>query len=191
MIQVISYFTNDSYRQQAEEMAQSARSVGLSVTLYSRPDTGHWHTGCNYKAGVVLSALHEFKGEPVLFLDADTRVRAYPVLLNNLDADFAAFFLEPTVPSGGCLWFNGRRGVRYAEAWAKQVSDHPEREDDSLNFSAALASVQPASIYRLPPSYNWHDSMRGSFPGASPVIEHLFVGHHNYPVNRTKEQQHG
>jgi hypothetical protein len=180
---VISFYTGPTYKVGAEAMAASAERVGLRVKLYARPDLGSWWKNCNQKCQVVKEALQEFGGEPVLYQDADTRFVAYPRELDGLDSDFAAYFLVPGIPSGGTLWFNGRRAIPIVDAWVNRVSVRPEHEDDSQNFRDALRSVLGLRIQHLPPAYNWHEaSMRRSFPGATPVIEHLFLGAHDYPV---------
>ena len=179
---VVSFYTSEKYQKNAEALKASAEGVGLKCVISPRPDLGSWWANCNQKSEFVLECIDKYN-EPILWQDADTRFLGYPALLDSIDADMAAFFYNPTVPIGGTLWFNGKRGRRYAEAWAKIVADNPTREDDSINFRQALRSVPKASIYHLPPSYCWNEGhMRPSYPTAEPIIIHGYVGAHDYPV---------
>ena len=84
-------------------------------------------------------------------------------------------------------WFGGKsRALRYVKAWADIVSANPSREDDSINFREALASIRNSNIKRLPPAYCWHEAtMRSAYPGVTePIIQHLSIGAHNYPITR-------
>lgn len=181
---VVGYYTNEKYRQQAQAMKASAEAVGLRCEISEKPDLGTWWQNCNHKSAFLVECLNRYGEEPVLYQDADTRFLRYPKLLDTIEGDMAAFFFSPTVPVGGCLWFNGkRRSLRYAEAWAKMVSDNPTREDDSMNFRDALKSIKCSNIRHLPPSYGWNEDMRGIFPGVTePVVVHSFIGMHNYPI---------
>jgi hypothetical protein len=183
-LKVITFYTSEKYKLQAEALRQSAESVGLECIAISRPDLGSWWLNANQKSQVVLECLEKYGDEPILWQDADTRFLRYPILLDSLDADMAAFFHSPTVPIGGTLWFNGkRRAMRYVATWAKTVADNPTREDDSINFREALSSIKNPNIQHLPPAYCWNeDSMRASFPTADPVITHSFIGAHDYPI---------
>lgn len=186
---VVSYYTNEKYRRHAEAMKASAEAVGLKCIIEPKPDLGAWWKNCNYKSAFVLECLDRFGDEPILWQDSDTRFLKYPKLLEEIDADMAAFFWSTTIPIGGTLWFNGRsRARRYVEAWAKTVADNPTREDDSINFRESLASIRKAHIKHLPPTYCWNEpSMRLSYPGVTdPVILHSFAGNHDYPEDKPK-----
>ncbi len=191
-MRVISYYTNEFYRDQALALASSAEAVGLSVTLYAEPHADAWWKNTNRKCEVVRKALLEAGDEPVLFQDADTRFLAYPELLYHVDADFALFFITPSkqgVPSGGTLWFNGRRALPLVEEWCRNVRARPHLDDDAFNLKGAIQTIRP-SIYHLPPAYNWDEaSMRTLYPGAVPVIQHYFVGEHDYPVDHFRGGQ--
>lgn len=181
---VISFYTNEKYKLQAEEMKASAVAVGLRCELIERPDRGSWWKNCNQKSEVILEALDKYGNEPILWQDADTRFRKYPELLDQIDADMAAFFYSPRIPIGGTLWFNGQKARKYVEAWAKMVRENPTREDDSINFRDALASVKNSRIEHLPPAYCWNEkTFRGCYPGVTdPVIVHNYAGLHDYPI---------
>lgn len=191
-MRVISYYTNDEYKRQAELMAETAVLVGLSPILYAMPDEGVWWKNTNQKCEVVRKALLEKPDEPVLFQDADTRFLQYPALLRSVDADFAVYFIvagKPGVPSGGTMWFNGRRALPLVEEWCRNVKKNPERDDDAFSLRGALQTVRP-SVYHLPPAYNWdEESMRIKFPGADPVILHLYVGKHDYPIDHFRRRK--
>lgn len=183
-MKVVSFYTNEVYRLQAEGMKASAEAVGLSVELIERPDRGAWWKNCNQKCEVVLEAMNRWPKEDILWADADMRFLRYPAIFDGLDSEFAAFFYAPFHPIGGALWFSANGGRHYAETWAKEVAAHPEREDDSINFRAALRTVPQPRMTHLPPSYCWNEGhMRNAYPGVTePVILHSYIGKHDYPV---------
>ena len=180
---VISFYTSEKYRLHAQAMRESAESVGLKCEITQKPDLGSWWMNANQKSAFVLECLEKYGDEKLLWQDADTRFLKYPILLDSLEHDMAAFFFSPRVPIGGTIWFNGHKAKRYVAAWAKMVQENPTREDDSINFRDALSSVKNSSIQHLPPSYCWNEkSMRASYPGAQPIIIHGYAGDHDYPV---------
>lgn len=182
---VVGYYTGEHYKKNAEGMKASAEAVGLRCEITEKPDLGSWYLNCNQKSAFVLECIEKYK-EPILYQDADTRFLRYPKLLDEIDADMAAFFYSPIIPIGGTLWFNGLRAKRYVQTWAKIVADNPTREDDSMNFRDALKVVKSPSIFHLPPTYCWNEKhMRNAYPGVKdPVILHAYIGAHDYPVTK-------
>jgi hypothetical protein len=164
-------------------MKASAEKVGLSCVLFERPDAGAWWQNCNQKSEVILGALDSCGDEKIIWNDADTRYISYPKLFDTIDADYAAFYMNPQVSIGGTMLFNGKKAIRYVEAWVKNVRENPTLEDDSINLRRALQKIAYPSIFHLPPAYCWFEpTMRPAFPHTIPVIEHKYVGKRDYPV---------
>lgn len=186
-MRVVSFYTDEKYQAEAEDMKTSAEAVGLECTITKKPDLGKWYLNCNQKSAFLMECLELYGDEPILYQDADTRLLRYPKLLDNLNCDFAAFFNSPTIPIGATLWFNGKtRAMKYVRTWVNIVKDHPTREDDSINFREALSSIRNPNIHHLPPTYCWHEqTMRSAYPGATdPIIIHGSIGAHDYPIVR-------
>lgn len=182
-MKVITFHTGGKYLEQATALKASAEKVGLECIVYERPNAGSWWQNCNQKCEVIREALEKYPDEPVIWNDADTRYVSYPKLFDGLEADYAAFYINPQVSIGGTMFFNGKKAIRYVDAWVKNVRENPTLEDDSINLRRALQRITYPSIFHLPPAYCWYEkTMRPAFPHAIPVIEHHYFGKRDYPV---------
>ncbi len=86
---IIGYATEGSqYVAHAEEMARTAAFFGFDVRIEKTKDTGSWAGNTYQKAGVILEALERFN-RPVVYLDADARIRRYPSFLDAQMADLS------------------------------------------------------------------------------------------------------
>ena len=187
-MKVITFQTGGKYLEQAQALKASAEKVGLELVMYERPNLGSWWSNCNQKCEVILEALRTYPNEPVIWNDCDTRYLSYPKLFDTIDTDYAAFYMNTKVSIGGTMFFNGKKALRYVEAWAKNVRENPTLEDDSINLRRALQKITYPSIFHLPPSYCWYEkSMRPEFPHTVPVIEHHCIGKRDYPVMDVKD----
>jgi len=188
-VRCFTFHTGGKYAANAEALKASAEAVGLECVVYERPDLGSWWKNCNQKCEVVYEALKRFGDEPIIWNDSDTRYVSYPKLFESIEEDFAAYYMTPAVSIGGTMFFNGAsKALRYVDAWRNNVQANPENEDDSINFRRALQAIRPRSIFHLPPAYCWNEkTMRAGFPGTIPVIEHSYIGAHDYPVILAKD----
>lgn len=184
MLRVFSMHTNDLYKEQAEQMAASARFYGLATELFERPDLGSWWQNCNQKSQLVLEMITKYPDEISVWVDADCRFVDKPNLFYEIgDFDIAMFFANQTYFSSAVLWLNGKRALPYVEGWCDNVEANPTLEDDMHNFRASVQEQTHRGVFHLPPAYCWAKrEMRSKFPGAKPVIVHAMVGTHNYPV---------
>jgi hypothetical protein len=184
----LTFNTGGQYKEQAEALRASAEKFGIEFIVIDRPDHGTWWQNCNQKCEVILDALKTYGDEPVIWNDSDTRYRSYPKLFETLDYDYAAYYMDPQVSIGGTMFFNGKRALRYVEAWVKNVRENPTLEDDSINLRRAIQRVSYPSIFHLPPAYCWNElTMRATFPHTLPVIEHEYFGERDYPVMEAKD----
>jgi hypothetical protein len=184
VIRIISFFTSDLYKEQAEKMAATAQFFGLRTELFERPDLGAWWKNVNQKCGVVLEALTKYPDDQIVCTDADCRYIGDPVLFRKLgDYDLAMFYANTSYFSSAVLFLNGRKALPYVQRWVENVTNHAEYEDDIYNLRGAIMAEPRRNIYHLPPSYCWNArEMRSMFPTAKPVILHAPVGVHDYPV---------
>lgn len=92
---VVGYFTKDTgYEEEIKGMVASARAHGLEVYVEGVESQGSWTANTYYKAVFIDRMLEKFPRRPLLFLDADSRIRRYPALLDNFTADFGASVFE-------------------------------------------------------------------------------------------------
>lgn len=132
--------------------------------------SGAWAETCARKPGHLLE---RWSWDPLCWLDADARVRAYPALLvEGLRADVAwhRFGVEDL---SGTLWVSGtRRAKRFLEAWHDRCTRAPQTWDQ--HHLAGALEESGATHAELPAEYCWiHDLSPKRYGAADPVIEHL------------------
>jgi hypothetical protein len=186
-MKVITFHTGGKYLEKALTLKASAEKVGLDFVMYEREYPGTWWQACNMKCEVILEALETYN-EPIIWNDSDTRYISYPKLFETIDADYGAFYINPNLSIGGTMFFNGKKAIRYVEAWVANVRQNPILEDDSINLKRAIQSIPYPSIFHLPPAYCWNEkTMRTSFPHTIPVIEHYYGGARDYPIGELRD----
>jgi hypothetical protein len=184
---VVGYYTaGTSYAQEIVEMERSARFFGLDVDIVEVEPRGDWHYNCMLKGHVVREMMEKYQGRPILYLDADSRVRRYPTLFDNYAVDFAyCTFDWDNIPG------TGRRGKevssavmyirrtpatielinRWCDANERNIRDG-QRVFDQVVLSKVLVGARDKERHgHLPMNYNQiFDSMAGL---GDPVIEQM------------------
>lgn len=175
------YTKNTPYEQEIKEMARSARAFGLDVYTEPYESTGEWAHNAQYKAQFIKDCLDRFKA-PVLYLDADSRIRRYPALFDNLDAGFAYCPFKwpewgnpdrPPEISSAVLYARPLKSVyRLLDKWITALRTMPHEWDQKI-----LAQVLHqhkwgrTRVLELPPQYDMiFDSMAHL---GVPVIEQM------------------
>jgi hypothetical protein len=111
------------YVREVEEMVRTARAMGLEVVVEQYESRGDWFLNTHYKPVFMEQMLRKYK-RPILWLDADSRVRQYPALFDDLTADI------------GWVWWDwdeiGRNGIT------------------GIELSTSILYLRPkAEVYRL------------------------------------------
>lgn len=193
-MKIVSYYT-DLYAWDAEQLIKSLARQGVSdFKVERRPQLGSWERNTQYKAPFILEKLLE--GEPVVWTDADSRIRQYPSLFDQLTSDVAFFYLtkqqvpEFKLPAGsilsreavdrdgylqsGTMFFNYTpRTIELLNKWIS-INDQDHVQWDQWTLQTAIGQVPDLIVEKLPPEYVWIDgSSEGIFGSRKPVIEHL------------------
>lgn len=113
---VVTFYT-PRYAGYALQLVESCKQHGLAFHAAPRPDQGSWVKNCAMKATVVQEALDAFKA-PILWLDADATVKAYPELLREPKEDFAIY----ARPGGERIQPAGRGWMSISPEWPKDLS---------------------------------------------------------------------
>ncbi len=135
------------YRHEAEEMVRTARAMGLEVVVEEYADRGNWYLNTHYKPEFMGRMLREHK-RPILWLDADSRVRKYPVLFDELKADVGWVWwdwdevgrrgIEGLELSTSILYLKPKKDVyRLLDAWQQINAERPGQHDQE-NLQALL-----------------------------------------------------
>lgn len=92
---VVSFYTRGTgYEAEAKRMVQTAHQMGLETDVEPLETLGGWTANTYFKAQFLRRKLDEHKGRPIVWLDADVEVRAYPAILDNLPADIAVNIVD-------------------------------------------------------------------------------------------------
>jgi hypothetical protein len=138
---------------------------------YSINESGAWASNAAQKARVIRTALDDFWPEPVVWVDADARIKAFPTLLETLlwqDIDIAYHRRKSTHRRydgellTGTLYFGNTVEARLIlDLWIKAIEENPGTWDQKL-LDGVLGGVNVQSMraytghpkeYDLPASY--------------------------------------
>jgi hypothetical protein len=186
---VIGYYTKDSeYKKEIRGMEQTARFFGLDVHIYEMESLEDWHYNCLLKPTVIEQAMKDFPKRPLLFLDADARIRKYPELFDGWMTNFgycqfdwanvpdatrqdtevssAVLFIRPTVATKDLIF-------RWKDACERCISNKEKVFDQQVLAKVLQSWKVPKEcvVERIPMSYNQiFDTMAGL---GEPVIEQM------------------
>ena len=149
---VISFYTAaTAYEQEAQRLRRSCDRFGLPLHLEALASTGRWVSNCALKGPFVLRCLERFQ-RPVLWLDADAEVVAYPVLFERAAFEFAAYM--PGAMLSGTLYFAWTApALALATDWAQRCRRRPRVWDQRLLQEAYEAHRQRLVFRPLPQGY--------------------------------------
>jgi len=175
----ISFYTRgNGYEAEAMELGRTLDHFGLPGDLVPLPPFSNWVEACGYKP-VFIQRMREKHGKrPLVWLDADARVRQYPRLFLDmpLGTDFAAHWKdktdsEPGELLSGTLYFAPTKAADELLAdWARTCSARP-REWDQHVLQNLVEGREGLKVQNLPPNYTQiFDLMAGA---GEPVIEHM------------------
>lgn len=176
----VSYFTDLFYLREAFELQRSLELHGLEHCIQQVPDLKSWGRNTNHKPQFLLQMHHRFPKRPLVWLDADARVRRFPAL-------FAAFATSSVQlayhtwkrgdkPCSGTVFLGpGEWRSPYLQNWIKECTEHP-----TLTDQVCMARAYPYPPVNLPEEYCWiydlslPDTIKVATPQHfMPVIEHM------------------
>ncbi len=170
MVVYVTHFTMGSpYEQEALELQESAQAYGVEVIVLPTTHQGSWCQNAAMKAEVI-ERFHADGMPPIVWLDADARIRKVPGYFDGLDCDFAAHTRAGRELLSGTLYFgNTAKSLELVKKWREINRAHPTRWDQKNLDSALLQLKMP--VHELPASYcQIFDIMRNE---GEPVIEHM------------------
>jgi hypothetical protein len=166
----ISFYT-PIYRSEADGLLATLAAFGLSADVRLVESQGSWVRNCARKADFIAEMMDEYPGRPLVWLDADARVRQWPELLFHLDCDFAAHWKGGTELLSGTLYFGGTDAARrLVQPWAAMCRADPDVWDQK-HLQRVVGNADGLRVDTLPAPYVLiFDLMKDEGP---PVIEHL------------------
>lgn len=181
MFRIVTFATDDRYRECAARMVDSAakNAPGIPVTLIQAPDLGSWEQNVLQKAAIIEEVFYDQEDfDAVVYLDADATFSANPVLFHQLvdrSVDFAAHWRAGVELLSGTLFF--RRSAAAAgllSAWRAECERRISENDLAWDQVVLQDLVWRSGcrVEQLPASYcQIFDSMAKSILG-DPVIVH-------------------
>ena len=174
----VTFFT-PRYAAEADGLRQTLDAFALPHLLQPVADLGSWQLNTQAKSRFVLGVLESHPGKPIVWLDADARVRKYPALFDPPPGcDFAAHWLDngsckPWELLSGTLYFSGSdASIALAGDWANECEKSPDDYDQlCLDRCVQRAKAAGLKVLYLPPSYTQIFDLMAQH--GEPVIEHL------------------
>lgn len=169
----ISFFTVGTlYEQHATELTKTLDAFNLPMDIVPiTPGFDSWEKTCNFKPTFILNMMAKHAGRPLVWVDADARIRRRPILFDSLakeNYDIAYHLRAGIELLSGTLYLSPSC-QRLVEAWQKECQSSP-LQWDQISLGNALRQV-PVKAFNLPPTYcQIFDTMKGA---GDPVIEHL------------------
>jgi hypothetical protein len=166
---IVSFFT-PAYEAEAREMEATAREFGLDTDVRAVPSRGDWTLNCGMKPAFIRSMQLEYPDRPIVWLDADARVRRMPDLFTALDCDFAAHWRYASELLSGTLYLGPTPAAKaLVSAWCEAQAKAPG-EWDQKTLQRVIESGFPARIERLPAEYT---AIFDAGMCDEPVVEHM------------------
>ena len=137
---------------------------------------------CAQKPEIIYDGMQDYWPHPIVWLDADARVRSRPELFRELywmGMDFAAHVRESRSHRSydgemlsGTLWCaNSTRCRDLLSAWIERCIDEPGKFDQR-HLAEAVMKCDGLKSHRLPESYCAFDLVMKDHPSTVPVIWH-------------------
>ena len=134
---IVSYYTpGTAYETNAMALQQDAMRLGLPARIEPRPARGSWVENCAQKAGFIRE-LHRQERRPLLWLDADARLRRPLHVLEGISADLAVARRRGWEFYTGQIYFGaGPAAARLLDIWCDYCEKFPQIWDQvSLGYA--------------------------------------------------------
>jgi SAM-dependent methyltransferase len=183
----ISYYTSGSYYEdEAAELSESLRALGLRQEVVGIPDQGTWQRNTQAKAAFIASRQAAHPADRLVYVDADAIVIHRPELFWQIEADFAAHWWCEDCLQSGTLMFSPTPAARKLVArWVDICRRYPEVLPDGRPawdqrcLQLAVREEQPLGLRaeKLPGGYCWCVGLTQEHrPHLRPTILHKWGG---------------
>jgi len=167
---IVSYYTT-LYQFEAENLERSLIKFlpEISYNIEEYPESGSWEKNTHYKAIFIKEKLTQ----PIIWTDADSELKQYPKLFDEVDCDVAFhWFKSSELISGTMYWNNTEKSHELLDSWIRLNQLFPNKWDQ-VNLQTALNEIEDIKVIKLPPEYNFiFDLSREYYGNLNPVFEH-------------------
>ncbi|UDF28478.1 UNVERIFIED_ORG: class I SAM-dependent methyltransferase [Roseateles sp. XES5] len=153
---VVSYYTEDNeYALHATKLKSSLDKWNIPNEIVAVENAGLWEHNCARKARFLREAW-ERSDVPIVWIDADATVEAFPTLFQGIDADFAIHKWDGWQFGSGTIYFGkSLAAFKLLEQWALRCEADPITWDQTHLQSAwcDIAATEDLKTFWLPRSY--------------------------------------
>lgn len=170
---VVGFYTRDTpYEQEIEGLKESCKQFGIPYVVEGYRNRGSWVKNAAIKPEFLLRMLLHSRGEKIVYLDADARIRQYPKLFDSLDADIGVHFRRGTELLSGTIFLqSNKRTLKLVHQWMTCQRKQSTTWDQKVLAKLLKEWQEPLNLIKLPATYcQIFDSMKDA---GQPVIEHL------------------
>ncbi len=171
---VIAYYTAETpYALEVENLRVSLDKLEITHEIISYHNRGSWERNCGIKPEFILDMLNKYKGETLVYIDADAVVRRPLILAEEFNSDFAVHYKNNRELLSGTLIMRSIKRVRdLVERWNEYQKLNPLMWDQkTLGFVLKESQWYDLKIMKLPSSYVKIFDDKSMDP--NPVIEHF------------------
>jgi hypothetical protein len=172
-LRIVSYYTA-LYSEVAKNLVKSLNKFPeIDYTVEERPESGNWEKNTHYKAVFIHEKL--LGEQSVIWTDADSIIKQYPSLFDEIDCDVAFHWFKGEELISGTMYFkNTEKTFELLESWIHLNKQFPENWDQ-VNLQNALNGTRDIKVVSLPPEYNFITDLSREYYGndVRPVFEHF------------------
>lgn len=166
---VLFYTVNTPYADEAAECVKTLKQFGLDYHIYPVHSEGSWEKNTQIKARIVQQALSS-TDRPIVYIDADARIKSYPVLLDQIECDIAFHYFRGAELLSGTLFLgNTPRCVQLVDDWVIANKKFPGEWDQKV-LQHVIENSNDIEWLMLPEEYVYVSHL--SSPNKTPVIFH-------------------
>jgi hypothetical protein len=166
----VAYYT-PAYAGEADELVDTLKAHDLPYEVRLMQDRGQWVLNCGQKPWFIAEMRRAYPNRPLVYLDADARVRQRPSLFDVLgDIDLAVHYRRAELLSGTIYIGATDTATDLIERWAKECRAHPGSWDQRV-LQKLVDEDDDLDVYNLPASYT--RIFDATDMGEPIVIEHM------------------
>jgi len=173
-MKVIAFYTADTpYELEKENLRRSLELLGIDYEFKAYTNRGSWERNCGIKPEFILEMLNKYKGQTLVYIDADAVVQRPILLAEEFNADFAVHYKGGRELLSGTLIMRSTQRVRdLIERWRGYQELNPLMFDQkTLSMVIKESQWHDLKIIKLPSAYVKIFDAKDMDP--NPIIEHF------------------
>lgn len=183
---IVCAFYTDSYAAEVASLEASVSKFGLDFYKERYESRGYWEANTRIKPEFLLKCLEKFSGRDVVYLDADSVLRAHPHFFDSFDGDVGVYAAEAAGFTHkfltGTIYLRNSSVVQdFLRLWASSQG-LKATDVDQDGFQRAINASPRLKVVPLPAGYTKifdRDDMQGEV-----VVEHFQASRQRVKLSR-------